>query len=168
MGFRCELCDEFLPMFQFSQLCPTCYKLRTIVKCYDAMAVLKNAEDNFLVSRARELEEREKDLKFYQNEEERLQSEMVEKYKPSIEQIEALKKEVEDKQIIPDDIEKVKADKHNEVIDNTLTPIKEEVEPLPPLEHKMGEGVAQPDKPLNPKAKHYDTRKHKKRNNYVD
>ena len=44
MGFRCELCDEWLPMLQFSKLCPTCYKIRTIVKCYSAQEILDNLE----------------------------------------------------------------------------------------------------------------------------
>ena len=163
MGFRCEVCDEFLPMFQFSHLCPTCYKLRTIIKCYSAMDVLKNAEENFLVSRARELEERDKDLKFYTNEETRLQKEMIENFNPTAEQIEAVKKEVENQQVIPDDTEKIKSNEHKLEIDNPLPVIKEEVEaiPLPPLNPIT----------LNPNAKPYNTRckgKFTKRNNNID
>lgn len=164
MGFRCELCDEVLPLFQFSHLCPTCYKLRTIVKCYDAVSILKEVESRFLVSRARELEERAKDLKFYQKEEEELQKEMVEKFKPSVEQIEAVKKIVDKHQVIADDTEKVKADEHNEIIEKTppqpepkpepkLETIKEEVEPLPPLDKpiEVQKGIATKDEPINKK-----------------
>ena len=67
MGFRCELCDSWLPILSFSKLCPTCYKLRTIVKCYNAEDILKNAEEHFLVSHAREEEEIKKDKEFFIN-----------------------------------------------------------------------------------------------------
>jgi len=50
MGIRCELCDEFLPLFQLSRLCPNCYKIRTIVKCYDAEKVLHCLDKNFRVN----------------------------------------------------------------------------------------------------------------------
>lgn len=49
MGFRCELCDDWLSMFQISKLCETCYKTRTIVKAYSAEGILKNLEANFLI-----------------------------------------------------------------------------------------------------------------------
>ena len=73
MGFRCELCDSWLPMLSFSKLCPTCYKLRTIVKCYNADDILKNAEEHFLVSHAREEEIKTLDKKFFVEEEARIQ-----------------------------------------------------------------------------------------------
>ena len=75
MGFRCELCDSWLPMLSFSKLCPTCYKLRTIVKCYNCEDVLKKVEENFLVSHAREEEEKRKDIAFFEAEEARIQKE---------------------------------------------------------------------------------------------
>ena len=78
MGFRCELCDEWLPMLQFSKLCPTCYKLRTIVKCYNANDILKNAEEHFLVSHARQEEIKTLDKKFFIEEEARIQKEFEE------------------------------------------------------------------------------------------
>jgi len=46
----CSLCDAFLPFFQLSKLCPTCYKTRTIVKCYTAEKVLENLQEHFLIS----------------------------------------------------------------------------------------------------------------------
>jgi len=54
MGIRCELCDEFLPIFQLSRLCERCYKIRTIVKCYDAEKVLHCLDKNFRVNYATE------------------------------------------------------------------------------------------------------------------
>lgn len=50
MVFRCELCDSFLPLLQLSHLCPTCYKIRTITKCYSTEKILKCLEENFLVN----------------------------------------------------------------------------------------------------------------------
>jgi hypothetical protein len=78
MGFRCELCDDWLSLLSFCKLCPTCYKLRTIVKCYNAKDVLEKVQDVFLVSHAREEEEKVKDKKFYQNEEIRITKEFEE------------------------------------------------------------------------------------------
>ena len=49
MGVRCELCDEFLNIFQLSKLCVNCYKIRTIVKAYNSNVILKHLEDNFLI-----------------------------------------------------------------------------------------------------------------------
>lgn len=49
MGFRCELCDQWLSIFQISKLCDTCYKTRTIVKAYSAESILKSLESNFLI-----------------------------------------------------------------------------------------------------------------------
>tara|TARA_R110000823_G_scaffold44235_2_gene114738 strand:+ start:349 stop:753 length:405 start_codon:yes stop_codon:yes gene_type:complete len=77
MGFRCELCDEWLPMLQFSKLCPTCYKIRTIVKCYSAKEILENLEKTFLVSDGREAEVKREDEKFFVNEEKRLEKEFI-------------------------------------------------------------------------------------------
>ena len=48
--FRCELCDDFLPIFQMSKLCPTCYKIRTILKCYSSEIILENLEKKFIVN----------------------------------------------------------------------------------------------------------------------
>jgi len=50
MVFRCELCDSFLPLLQFSRLCPTCYKIRTIIKCYDAGRILNTIEHAYKVA----------------------------------------------------------------------------------------------------------------------
>ena len=78
MGFRCELCASWLPLLSFCKLCPTCYKLRTIVQCYSCEDVLKKVEDSFLVSHGREEEEIRKDKKFFINEEKRIQKEFEE------------------------------------------------------------------------------------------
>ena len=75
MGFRCELCDEWLPMLQFSKLCPTCYKIRTIVKCYSAKEILTHLEKNFLVSNDKYVEQQQRDKKFFEEEERRLEKE---------------------------------------------------------------------------------------------
>ena len=48
--FRCELCDQFLPMLQLSKLCPTCYKIRTIVKCYNEEMILDKLQESFIVN----------------------------------------------------------------------------------------------------------------------
>lgn len=47
--FRCELCDCYLPIFQTGRLCPTCYKIRTIIKCYSAEAIHRHINSVFLV-----------------------------------------------------------------------------------------------------------------------
>jgi len=49
MGFRCELCDDFLCVFQLSRLCENCYKVRTIIKCYNSVKILDCLENNFIV-----------------------------------------------------------------------------------------------------------------------
>ena len=49
LTIRCNLCDSFLPMFQLSTLCPTCYKVRTIVKAYNANKILKTLQEHFLI-----------------------------------------------------------------------------------------------------------------------
>ena len=49
LTIRCNLCDSFLPMFQLSTLCPTCYKTRTIVKAYSADKILKTLQEHFLI-----------------------------------------------------------------------------------------------------------------------
>lgn len=49
MGFYCVLCDEFLPFFQLSKLCETCYKTRTIVKAYTASQILEKLQEFFLI-----------------------------------------------------------------------------------------------------------------------
>ena len=47
--FRCELCDNGLFLFQSSRLCESCYKIRTIIKCYTTEEILNCLEDNFKV-----------------------------------------------------------------------------------------------------------------------
>lgn len=54
MGWRCDLCDDTLPIFQLSRLCPTCYKVRTIVKCYDCDTILDCLEKTFKVDYKKE------------------------------------------------------------------------------------------------------------------
>jgi hypothetical protein len=61
--FRCELCDNYLPIFQTGRLCPTCYKIRTIIKCYTAKAILSHISSVFLVDIEEDEEETEKDIK---------------------------------------------------------------------------------------------------------
>lgn len=60
MGLRCELCDNWLSMFQLSKLCETCYKTRTIVKAYSAQQILEKLEEHFLVAN-KEFEEKLKE-----------------------------------------------------------------------------------------------------------
>lgn len=75
MGFRCELCDEFLNIFQFSHLCDKCYRIRTITKCYSAETILNCLENNFLLSPQQVAEFKVKDKKFMEEEEKRLEQE---------------------------------------------------------------------------------------------
>ena len=49
LTIRCEICDCWLPFFQLSKLCPTCYKIRTIVKCYNTDKILKTLQEHFLI-----------------------------------------------------------------------------------------------------------------------
>jgi len=49
MGIRCEVCDNFLSVFQLSRLCEDCYKVRTIAKCYSSSEVLDCLEKTFKV-----------------------------------------------------------------------------------------------------------------------
>jgi GH43 family beta-xylosidase len=49
MGIRCEVCDDFLNIFQLSKLCDNCYKIRTIVKVYNSNVILKHLENHFLI-----------------------------------------------------------------------------------------------------------------------
>jgi len=49
MGFRCEMCDEFLNLFQLSKLCNTCYNIRTIIKAYNSELILEELQNKFLV-----------------------------------------------------------------------------------------------------------------------
>tara|TARA_R110002012_G_scaffold489_1_gene1934 strand:+ start:1512 stop:1832 length:321 start_codon:yes stop_codon:yes gene_type:complete len=49
LSVRCEICDSWLPLFQLSKLCPTCYKIRTIVKCYNTEKILKTLQEHFLI-----------------------------------------------------------------------------------------------------------------------
>ena len=60
MGLRCEMCDDWLSMFQLSKLCDTCYKTRTIVKAYSAQQILDKLEEHFLVGN-KEFEEKLKE-----------------------------------------------------------------------------------------------------------
>jgi len=50
MGIRCEVCDNFLSVFQLSRLCEDCYKVRTIAKCYSSEEVLDCLEKTFKVN----------------------------------------------------------------------------------------------------------------------
>tara|TARA_R110002050_G_scaffold11608_3_gene39010 strand:- start:1047 stop:1484 length:438 start_codon:yes stop_codon:yes gene_type:complete len=103
MGFRCELCDEWLPMLQFSHLCPTCYKIRTIVKCYNADTILSCLEDNFKISKEEVANFRKKDLVFYKEEEVRMEKEIVEELKQ--EQYEAeVKTQVANKEAVKEEL----------------------------------------------------------------
>ena len=49
MNVRCEMCNDWLPLFQLSKLCPTCYTVRTIIKAYSADVILKKLQEHFLV-----------------------------------------------------------------------------------------------------------------------
>ena len=63
MGLRCELCDDWLSLFQMSKLCDTCYKTRTIVKAYSAQSILRSLEEHFLVNDPEPEPEPEPELK---------------------------------------------------------------------------------------------------------
>ena len=93
MTFRCEICDAWLPMFQFSKLCPTCYKIRTITKCYSAKEILSTLENNFLVSAMMEQEKRKEDVEFYKNEDERLAKAALKEFNPTDEQLAKLEEQ---------------------------------------------------------------------------
>tara|TARA_R110002073_G_scaffold320989_1_gene496847 strand:- start:2467 stop:3027 length:561 start_codon:yes stop_codon:yes gene_type:complete len=75
MGFRCELCDDWLNVFQFSHLCNDCYKIRTILKCYNKHDIVSCLENNFLVSKDKEKKVKQEDIKFQKEEEARLEKE---------------------------------------------------------------------------------------------
>ena len=49
MNVRCEMCNDWLSLFQLSKLCATCYKVRTIVKAYSADVILNKLQEHFLV-----------------------------------------------------------------------------------------------------------------------
>lgn len=49
MGLRCEVCDEWLPVFQISKLCPICYQIRSVVKCYSNIQILEKLQESFLI-----------------------------------------------------------------------------------------------------------------------
>lgn len=72
MGLRCELCDNWLSMFQLSKLCDTCYKTRTIVKAYSAEIILQKLEEYFLIKNE-ELEENKEEEKKEEDNEIRLE-----------------------------------------------------------------------------------------------
>ena len=114
MGFRCELCDEWLPMLSFCKLCDKCYKIRTITKCYDAESILKHLQEHFLVSHAREEEEKALDEKFFKQEEERIRMEFEADMAKLVEQkeqhLETIKEETEPV------IEKAKSDSEVEPV----------------------------------------------------
>jgi len=61
MGIRCEICDGWLSLLQFSRLCETCYKIRTIVKAYNSDLILKSLQENFLVEDLPKLEKNEEE-----------------------------------------------------------------------------------------------------------
>ena len=50
MVFRCELCDNFRGILQFSNLCDVCYEIRSIIKCYDRESILECLKQNFIVN----------------------------------------------------------------------------------------------------------------------
>jgi len=77
MGLRCELCDDFLPIFQFSKLCEKCYRIRTLVKVYGKDDICSHLEDKFMVSHTREEEEKRKDAEYFKREEVRLNQELI-------------------------------------------------------------------------------------------
>ena len=62
MGIHCCLCDEFLPIFQLSHLCPICYEIRTIIKCYDNLKILNSLQDNFKIKMEEDEPTRRKSL----------------------------------------------------------------------------------------------------------
>lgn len=47
--FRCELCDGYLPIFSLGRLCESCYRIRTITKCYNSKVIRSYLEAVFLV-----------------------------------------------------------------------------------------------------------------------
>lgn len=47
--FRCELCDGYLPLFSMGRLCESCYRIRTITKCYNSKVIRNYLESVFLV-----------------------------------------------------------------------------------------------------------------------
>ena len=49
VNLRCELCDNWLSLFQVGKLCEICYEIRTIVKCYDAESIKLCLDENFKV-----------------------------------------------------------------------------------------------------------------------
>lgn len=130
MGFRCELCDDWLPMLSFCKLCDKCYKIRTIVKCYNSEKILNNLQEYFLVSHAREEESKLLDEKFFTQEEERMRlefendlKELQEKKIESVKQLESIK---EEEPISPKCYENiVKDNKLNRKSKRCKTPIKE-------------------------------------------
>ena len=77
MGLRCELCDDFLPIFQFSKLCEKCYRIRTLVKVYGKDDICSHLEEKFMVSHTREEEEKRKDADYFKKEEIRLNQELL-------------------------------------------------------------------------------------------
>ena len=75
MGFRCELCDEFLNLFQFSHLCDSCYRIRTIIKCYNTNTIVSCLENNFLLTEKQVEDFKKNDKEFMDEEEKRLENE---------------------------------------------------------------------------------------------
>ena len=61
LKLRCVTCDNWLPVFQLSTLCETCYKIRTIVKAYNSELILKSLQENFLVEDLPKLEKSEEE-----------------------------------------------------------------------------------------------------------
>jgi hypothetical protein len=48
--FRCELCDDFLPILQLGRLCKICYKIRGIIKCYSTEKIHDAIATIFLIT----------------------------------------------------------------------------------------------------------------------
>ena len=121
MGFRCELCDSWLPMLSFSKLCPTCYKLRTIVKCYNAGDILKNAEEHFLVSHAREEEEIKKDKELFIKEEARIQKDFEEELKQLTQQKEVHLATIVEEEEQEKDLKELKKNKSESSLEDKIS-----------------------------------------------
>lgn len=103
INFRCELCDNFLSLLQFSHLCDNCYKIRTITKCYNSETILNCLENNFLISDEEKEAFRKEDKEIKEKEQKQLEEEALKlidnTLKPkSVEDYETCIKELKDKQ----------------------------------------------------------------------
>jgi hypothetical protein len=115
INFRCELCDTFLNMFQFSHLCENCYKIRTITKCYNSETILNCLNNNFLLSDEEKEKFMKKDLQEKEIEHKELEKEAI--------------KEIE-KQIKPKSVEEY---------DDCINELKKEQEKLLKQQEKDGD-----------------------------